>query len=184
MNIFKYNNIRAIEKTSPMNPKKHTWFFMHSILLIILVAAFCIFSTSQNVWAADHGDSLAAAEYLTLGTTLTQVSNWTDWDWWNDSSNGDWYEFDVVAGDVDFTFHRYEGSLKIYLRNSGGGEIWRYPNRNWWRRGATTRTYTRTMAAGKYYIQILNTRNNRWSDPPPFIRGDGGPASIRSNLLF
>ena len=78
MNTFKYNNIRAIEKTSPMNPKKHTWFFMQSILLIILVAAFCIFSTSQNVWAADHGDSLAAAEYLTLGTTLTQVSDWTD----------------------------------------------------------------------------------------------------------
>ncbi|MBW1893277.1 MAG: putative metal-binding motif-containing protein [Deltaproteobacteria bacterium] len=166
MNTFKYNKIRAMEKTSPMNSNKHTWFFMQSILLIILMTAICIFSGSQNAWAADHGDSLATAEYLTLGTTLTQ-SDWGDWDWWSDSSNGDWYEFDVLAGDVDFTFHRHEGRLKIYVRDSSGNEIGRYPQNNWWQGGSTTLTYTRTMAAGKYYIQILNTRKSGWSAPAP-----------------
>lgn len=166
MNTLKYNKIMAMEKTNPMDSKKHTWFFMQSILLIILMTAFCIFSSAQSAWAADHGDTLATAEYLTLNTTLTQ-SDWADWDWWSDSSDGDWYEFDVVAGDVDFTFNRYEGRLIIYLRDSSGNEIVRYPNNNWWQGGSTTLSYTRTMAAGKYYIQILNTRQNGWWAPAP-----------------
>lgn len=159
MNTSIYIKKRTMGSTTLMR-------FMLQHILLFSLAAIIGMMVTGTARAADHGDSMGTAEYLTLGTTLSQ-SDWGDYDWWSDSSGGDWYEFDVLAGDVDFTFHRYEGRLKIYLRDSSGTEIIRYPNRNWWQGGSSTLTYTRTLAAGTYYIQILNTRKSGWTAPAP-----------------
>jgi len=147
------------EEVIPIDNRKRAMWFMQACVISMAIAVVSMLLGSTSAWAADHGNDMASAESLSLGATLSQSGSG---DYVTaDRTDGDWYEFTVAAGDVDFTINRYSGRLIVYLRNNAGNQIWRYPNNNWWG-GRTTLNRTTTLAAGTYYLQVLNRTTGWW----------------------